>query len=481
MMMVSTCVAEIPPPLTPVDMATRLNNLNTPALPPSFSTLPSLQTQTPGYDQGMANGNYHDVQGYGGHAVHSAPTHAPAPPMAPAPAPMSIPEIRTEADLAMFNQFMLSLGRDAARSAPAPVSIPQTNGLDLAPAMTHAGSHFSSSNGSGTSPSLSGQSPIEDLFNPEELASLGLSGMPGIPNNPFAAPPNNTTLYGDLYNQLEQSKRVIAGLPRNAPNPRVAPIDYSSYQVPQDMPSFDMNFGSFDSLAPSKAPPIATLAPRDFQKKTYRHVAPLGAAVSSRTVESAERTEFAEADEMESNDDARLARMDEPTRKLSVADLLLSDDQADPGLKLPRIHRATSNEHLESPHLPGVSALKPSSPPRHPHVPIKRHTEDDIVRGVKRLEIDELVRSPKGPENEDDDDEERLARLQGRRHALMIRSWLVAVNLEFRSRKLRELSEDAVQDDEVDELDVDEDDIGDSGSIDDNSLTPTERKYDIVK
>ena len=441
-------------------MANRLNSLN-PTLPFGFPQLQSMQTSS-----------------YGDHLYPDAPH----PPQEPITAPMSIPEIRTEADLAFFNQFMISLGRDAIRTSyPA----------EPAPYLAH-GSSFGSSDDT----SRSGNSPVEDLFNPSELASLGLAGMPGIPQgyNHEPVPMTHDTSHGGLYPPLDKdlSNRIIAGLPRasaNTTSPSVGqtPAYASNYpRVPNltsnwqsmDASTNGHNYAAFDSLAQTRSPPpMATLAPRDYYKKTYRHVAPLGTAISSRSVESAERTdvdddasETSEPEDMGSSSSSRLhTRFEEPTRRLSVQDLLLSDKQGDPNLKLPSIQRRSESDATGL--LPGFKAIKtaPSSPPRYPHVPIKRHTAenpgaDGIVRGVKRMELEDLSHTPSPLQSR------RESRLPGlvdrhdrRRHAMLIRSWLLAVNVEWRRMRLRDLeremedeermSEGMDQGDELDESD----------------------------
>jgi len=250
------------------------------------------------------------------------------------------------------------------------------------------------------------------------------------------------------------SKRTIASLPRTTshsiPSSRAAylsniyglgPTQYAetpSFASNGDMGHTAMgpsqhNYASFDSLARSKnyvSP--ATLAPKEFDKKTYRHVAPLGAAISSRSRESAERTEMSEPEELEVDE--------QTTPKISVRSLLLSDDQADPGLKLPAIHRDSG----EIPDrtgliLPSLTELAPSSPrPSSPlrQLPVKRHTEDDILRGVKRLEVSEEQRPREGRVRERERESGRGD--MRRKHAVLIRSWLVAVNLEWRRRRLKE-------------------------------------------
>lgn len=429
----------------------RLNSLIPPSLPPGFPTLPDLPF-TNDFPPPTYNGGYQTYPT--SHDVAQAASQ-------PAVPPMAIPEIRSEADLALFNQFMVSLGRDAANNQHA---LPN---LAMADAQSY-GSQGSDS--SRSSPPLSDQSPIEDLFNPEELASLGLSGMPGIPrpdigptqqlHNLHATAQPSFGLYPALndmhanrargFNEIEDtSKRNIAGLPRTGS--QSAPVQKPTYlsnmyglgstqysQLPNYVSNGDLghialglsdhHYASFDSLARSKnyVPP-ATLAPRDFYKKTYRHVAPLGASVSSRSRESAERTDM---DDEESMDDDS----EETTPKISVRSLLLTDDQADPGLKLPAIHSETEEEGRRTV-LPSVTDLRPSSSSGSPRpssplrqLPVKRHTEDDLLRGVKRLELSEEPRPREGRARE-------AGRDTRRRHAVMIRAWLLAVNLEWQRRR----------------------------------------------
>lgn len=381
-------------------------------------------------------------------------------------APMAMPEIRTEADLALFNQFMISLGRDVANTQHAPTNLSMVYG--------HAfGSHGSAS--SGSSPPLSEQSPLEDLFNPEELASLGLTGMPGIPPQdlgPASTQDNSNSmpsaygLYPTLGNMHQNrargfsapdledvSKRAIASLPRTmaqsvpTPKPQYLSNIYGLGPTPYaELPSFVSNhemghtalgptehhYASFDSLARSKNHlPPATLAPKQFYKKTYRHVAPLGAAVSSRSRESAERTEIEEPEEMDEEEGER-------TPKISVRSLLLSDEQADPTLKLPAIHsdqeeapgRTVLPPLIDLAPSPSTNSPRPSSPLR--QLPVKRHTEDEILRGVKRLELSEDPRPREGKEG---------MKEMRKRHTMMIRAWLVAVNLDWRRRTVEKIDE----------------------------------------
>ena len=470
-------------PIYDSEMIARLNGFSMPHIPNNLPPLPSLN-----YTGGGGGGNMHtspfannfpasfgNMAGVPGQNHHAQNQH------------MAMPEIRTEADLALFNQFMISLGRDAA-------------GHDGAPsvAMAHVPSYGGSS-GSSSSP-LSDQSPIEDLFNPDELASLGLTGMPGVPipgldghsGQDFGSslPHHNSVSFGGLYPTLdnlhlsrarghsmselsEPIKRTIAGLPRHsmASNmsskpaytsntyglgsnhyPDFTGLDSFSNDFQSSFGAQDQNY-NFDSLAKSKVPPPpATLAPRDFYKKTYRHVAPLGTAVgsrSSRLTESSERSSV--PDSPESIDYEHDTGVES---RISVRNLLISDSDSDPSLKLPAIHRVISQEDAPT-SLPGVDTLsRPVSPPH--QTPVKRHTEDEILRGVKRLELADRS-SPA------DDDRRPVSRASReeipkdirRQHAVMIRAWLVAVNLEWRRRRLEAIEADvAAWDAERDDDDV---------------------------
>lgn len=445
------------------DMINRLNSISMPSVPLSMPHMSSHNSSNGAGMSSMPFGNFNSFPTMGNNHTHQSTTQ-----------PLPIPDIRTEADLALFNQFMISLGREAATGGSGPIP------------MAHVPSYGS---GASSSP-LSDQSPIEDLFNPDELASLGLGGMPGVMpglgHDLSNSLPNQSVNFAGLYptldnlhlnrargasmSDLEPSKRAIAGLPRNhsVATPSTM-FGNNSYDL-AGYDNVDYGLGSntaynFDSLAKSKSAAPATLAPRDFYKKTYRHVAPLGTAVSARTRESSERSSASSVEPEE---------MDIASR-ISVRNLLLSDEQADPSLKLPALHRVISQE--EGPvALPGVDALsRPISPPH--QVPTKRHTEDDIVRGVKRLELADRS-SPAAA-----DEPIEVTREMRRRHAVVIRSWLVAVNLEWRRRRLEELgagvermqqldregsaasySDDEVtvklEDEDLDELDEEEEDVG---------------------
>jgi hypothetical protein len=181
------------------------------------------------------------------------------------------------------------------------------------------------------------------------------------------------------------------------------------------------------------------------------------------------------AQEIAALDDEDNVGMSRAGSKMSVRNLLLSDEDADPSLKLPAIHRAVSNEQDKTSHLPGIQELDSAAPPT--HLPTKRHTEDDIVRGVKRMEL--LDRGSASPSTSDSRPVSRHGSLDAtpievtkevrRRHAIMIRSWLVAVNLEFRRRRLDALSQGVEHfQEQIAEVDEDDEDELDSEAYDDD-------------
>jgi hypothetical protein len=424
-------------------MINRLNTLVPPSVSSGYPSLPLPGNNGGNFSNGMSNLGYPSLPGLPGLNTLSNTQN-----------PLPLPEINTEADLAMFNQFMISLGRDTANTnlpAIPPISMAH------APSFGQASAGSALSTGSSNSP-LSDQSPIEDLFAPDELASLGLAGMPGIPSAP--APTSTSQVqFGGLYPTLDHgraratsaadisdlSRRTIASLPRANSQSQILPKSDFNPSYP-DLSGFNADF-SFDSLARTKSTMPATLAPREFYKKTYRHVAPLGASLSSRLHESAERTAFEDEDYDEPDE------MDVETPKISVRSLLADDST----LTLPAIDHPDVEDGEARPTLPSIaSALNPRPP-------VKRHTEDEIVRGVKRLELRDGFAPSPSPAPEDRTRASRSAResVSGdsrRRHAALIRAWLVAVNLEWRKKRLSEISEASDGEEGSSHLDEVEDD-----------------------
>lgn len=423
-------------PVYDVDMISRLNALMPPGLPAAYN-LSSLGGGNPGLPSNISPFSYPSLPNLGNHAQNQSVP------------PIQIPEIRTEADLAMFNQFMVSLGREAAGGASLP--------------MEHVTSSSATSASGGSRNSLSPlsaaeNSPIEDLFNPSELASLGLAGMPGIPNS--TPSPNGSVSLGSLYpsldgldgsrprassvNELQQSRRPIAGLPRAGSHSAskmngalYGGVSASQYpQVPEWTVSHasngpEHNYASFDSLgARSRSSvPAATLAPRDFYKRTYRHIAPLGAAPHR---ESGERSTAADDD-----DESDVSSDDTAGPRIPVDALCVGDSS----LKLPAIGSGHEDNGTQLPSLRSLRA-RPISPARNP--PIKRHTDEQIIHGVKRLELDDRRRGDSPASSLDGSESSRPSTAtptvedMRRRHAALIRAWLVAVNLEFKRKQVAE-------------------------------------------
>jgi hypothetical protein len=212
------------------------------------------------------------------------------------------------------------------------------------------------------------------------------------------------------------------------------------------------DYSSFDSLARSKNPmPAATMAPRDFYKKTYRHVAPLGAPVSSRQSalrESSERTEMDDDDE----DDRSTSQSSDMTPKISVRSLLVDEENIDPELRLPKIstrqRTSFSIPSLHDSHLDVYT--RPSS---ETHLPAKRHTEDELTGGVKRLELaDREYSTSRSPEIDSRPGTADHSKELRRRHTALIKSWIVAVNIGF----MRRQAEEAASRSRMDEVEEEE-------------------------
>jgi hypothetical protein len=471
-------------PVYDVDMISRLNSLMPPGMPLNF---PLGGSNLPSFGAPSLPFGFSSLGGLGGLGATAA-------------VPMPIPDIRTEADLALFNQFMVSLGREAT-------ALPME-------ATSSSGTTSSQSRNS-LSPTA-GSSPIEDLFNPAELASLGLAGMPGIPTGSSSLPGSGVNAgvsLGSLYPSLDgltsegrpraasaseaaepHRNRPIAGLPRagstSSQTRNQLAGSYAGLAQYAQMPGAEwlahgahgqgneQNFASFDSLARARnSVPAATLAPRDFYKRTYRHIAPLGAAPR----ESAERTGADEEDEpSDESDEGTPEPPHAHAPRIPVTSLLVD---ADPNLTLP----AFGDKEGRTTTLPPIRMAAPIvavgrraiSPARHP--PVKRHTDDQLVHGVKRLELEDRTRgdspadsvatTPSRPstarpsisERERERDQEsrerettvtpRSERTERtdrdpaagtrRRHAALIRAWLVSVNLEFKRRQIQLLSANA--------------------------------------
>lgn len=222
--------------------------------------------------------------------------------------------IKSAQDLADFNAFMLSLGKDATSNLAMPRQPYRQNSNDVP-------SPYSSAS------SVSEMQGGHDMFDPATLASLGLAGLPGIPNNhhnggnvdfasiypsdkirtasdlggsgsrPIAALPGGRSGRdradgGDMHNADDESLRKLASSMSGGSMPTGAmggkPFENghaNSFDFSQAMNAMgkNSNFANFDQLAkPRNSAPAPKLDVGDFGKNTYRNVNLLGASQRQR-------------------------------------------------------------------------------------------------------------------------------------------------------------------------------------------------------
>lgn len=146
------------------------------------------------------------------------------------------------------------------------------------------------------------------------------------------------------------------------------------------------------------------------------------------------------------DEDERSSSEDMQTPKISVRSLLVNDADIDPSLRLPAIDRRPEAAHdlpsLHDTHLDVYTSASRAGADPH-HAPAKRHTEDDITGGVKRLELaDREYSSSRSPELVDPPLRRTPAQAQAdhvrelrKRHTALIKSWIVAVNIGFQRRQ----------------------------------------------
>ena len=315
--------------------------------------------------------------------------------------------IRSAQDLADFNAFMLSLGKDATANLGFPRQPHRQNSND------HA------------SPYSSGSSMSEsqhDMFDPATLASLGLAGMPGLPGHHGGHHAGGSVDFGSIYpndkirTASDLGGRPIAALPNSrSTRDRMADGDQgssvgdresmrnlaSSLAASSSMNeagsstapsgSFDFgqalnalggglvgknnsNFSNFDQLAkPRASAQPAKLDMSDFNKNTYRNVNLLG---SSRWSHSRSTTMPSSSSSYRYDNRVKLERM---TRSPSPY-----------GMDLDNIKRESSVDELEpdSPPLPRGAFPQASMNPRDV-LPALRHTsekpQDVHLTGLRNL------------------------------------------------------------------------------------------------
>lgn len=163
--------------------------------PPSHELSPNLQAHNP-------QGHSPDNQQYP--ANTQAQSYAM---LANQDAHNLLSNIRSEQELADFNQFMLSLGKDASGSA-------NTASKHLNQGQSGVNDHYSPFSTDSSNSDALAQS---ELFDPAALAQLGLGGMPGIPtgNHGQTGHGKNSigfnAMYPDMSSQHKASMESLHG------------------------------------------------------------------------------------------------------------------------------------------------------------------------------------------------------------------------------------------------------------------------------
>jgi hypothetical protein len=270
--------------------------------------------------------------------------------------------IRSEQELAEFNQFMVNLGRDASGTAQ------------------HTSKHL----GQGHRPASDTYSPFStdssnsealahsDLFDPATLAQLGLAGMPGIPSaKPHDQNNNGNSIgFNAMYPDISSQQRApLDSFSRDALNGPSGSDDRSRTQrfsdasangesrahatshpssgrdhsnafgpeshLPRQMPD-PSNYSTFDSLAkPRSQMPVPRLEMPNTDQKAHRSVDLLGASKPTHRIPKSSLDILTEACESE------IQRRDRST--------ILSDEPEDMDVKM----EDASTSFRSSPPLPG--------------------------------------------------------------------------------------------------------------------------------
>lgn len=161
--------------------------------PPSHELSPNLQAHNP---QGHSPDNQHYSPNTQTHSYAMLANHD---------AHNLLSNIRSEQELADFNQFMLSLGKDAAGAS-------HSNSKHLNHGQSGTNDHYSPFS---TDSSNSDALAHSELFDPNTLAQLGLSGMPGIPTNNHNQPGHGknsigfTAMYPEMSSQHNASMESL--------------------------------------------------------------------------------------------------------------------------------------------------------------------------------------------------------------------------------------------------------------------------------
>ncbi|KAJ9124134.1 hypothetical protein QFC22_000930 [Naganishia vaughanmartiniae] len=269
--------------------------------------------------------------------------------------------IRSEQELAEFNQFMVSLGKDASGTA-------QNTSKHLGQGHNATNDTYSPfSTDSSNSEALA----HSDLFDPATLAQLGLAGMPGIPS----AKQNNQSSNGNsigfnaMYPDVASHHRgSLDSFPREPVNgqsgqdnrsgahrasdasaniesrphatSQQSSRDHQNTFGPESHPPRQMpdpsNYSAFDSLAkPRSQMPVPRLEMPNTDQKAYRSVDLLGASKPTHRITKSSLDILTEACESE------IRRRDRP--------MILTDEPDDMDVKMEDVSTSLSS----SPPLPG--------------------------------------------------------------------------------------------------------------------------------
>ncbi len=233
-------------------------------------------------------------------------------------APVPIPGIQTERQLAEFNRFMLSLGQNAVASSTRPQQQQQaqTNNLRPSPS-TNLTPHLAASHSPYSSSSPASDMSGSDMFDPQSLAQLGLGNMPGFNIGQNAQNDHqNAVDYSSLYPSLDNLPKVhhnrtsSQGSSHSSQNRQIAPlpnnrratgslasfehtISYPALSTFQHVQLIDQNGRNnnhfeptiggnfnFDMLAKSNGiAPEATVLPMSTVQNKYRNVDMLGSSM----------------------------------------------------------------------------------------------------------------------------------------------------------------------------------------------------------
>ncbi|KAG6832537.1 hypothetical protein H0H92_000166 [Tricholoma furcatifolium] len=345
-------------------------------------------------------------------------------------------DIRTPAELAAVNEFLVTLGRDVSQG----------------PQRSQTSQPF----------------PPDSYFDPVNLSNLGLAGMPGIPtthsnyshdqysssntqtsyNSPYhltrsGHPSVQPSQYGNIYGINDTSAHYNNGdyaHSRRQPG-KFGPSSYSSHYhhptppldsgSPHSTVSTPVNTTppqlsvsmpdtvTFDYLHGSRgAPPVPHLARPDFLPKTMRTVLPLKTAPSSQS--RAEPMEPKVPVPHHRGPPAKLAStpISSPPRGQSLYPLLTDGDAE---FKLPPLHRSFGTP--SPPSTPSTASARSPSPPTETVLPSLRfitspslfsHDDEKVAKGIEKIDLDAVA------------EEDR------QRHAHLILDLIVSINRKFK-------------------------------------------------